>query len=61
MAKFICKISGDCVVKELSEKEILSIQTQITILGDAILVVNYYDFETCLNSTLYCCTIDVKE
>ena len=43
----------------LTDKEILNIKPTITKDGEAILIVNYYDFEDCLNHTIYCDRIDV--
>lgn len=42
----------------LTDKEILNIKPTITKDGEAILIVNYYDFEDCLNHTIYCDRID---
>ena len=56
--KFIC-IVDDFTKYELTEQEILNIKPTIDKNGNAILIVNYYDFEYCLNLTVYCERIDV--
>ena len=57
MRTFICRIA-DVAVK-LTDKELLNIKPTIDRNGNAILIVNYYDFEYCLRKTIYCDRIDV--
>lgn len=58
MRVFMCKNAGVATYK-LTDKEILNIKPTIAKNGDAILVVNYYDFEDCLSHTIYSDRIDV--
>lgn len=58
MKIFVCK-TANCGIHPLTDKEILNIKPTISKNGDAILIVNYYDFEDCLNHTIYCDRIDV--
>lgn len=50
MTKIICKIDDGSLM--LSDKEILNIKPVIDRFGKAKLLVNYYDFEYCVKSTL---------
>ena len=58
MKIFICRTT-DFATYNLTDKEILNIKPTISKNGDAILIVNYYDFEYCLRQTIYCDRIDV--
>jgi hypothetical protein len=58
MKMFICKVD-DYTKYELTDSEILNIKPTIDKNGNAILIVNYYDFEYCINHTIYCERIDV--
>lgn len=49
--KFICKTNDGDV--ELYDTEILNIKPTINKNGDAILIINYYDIEFCVNSTMF--------
>ena len=55
---FVCR-TPNIGTYHLTDKEILNIKPTISKDGDAILIVNYYDFEYCLNHTIYCDRIDV--
>lgn len=57
MKKFVCFTST--TQYELTEKEIMYIKPFVDNLGNALIQVNYYDFEICLSQTLYCRAIDV--
>ena len=59
MKKFVC--FTDTAKYEFTDKEILNIKPTIDKNGIAILIVNYYDFEYCLNQTIYCRAIDVVD
>lgn len=56
--KFICK-TNDSVV-ELNDTEILNIKPTIDKNGSAALIVNYYDVDFCVNSTIFSNRIDIK-
>lgn len=56
--KFICK-TNDTVV-ELNATEILNIKPTIDKNGRAVLIVNYYDVDFCVNSTIFSNRIDIK-
>ena len=58
MRIFICRTT-DIAVHKLTDKELLNIKPTIDKNGNAILIVNYYDFEHCLLRTIYCDRIDV--
>lgn len=57
MRTFICRTT-DVSIK-LTDKELLNVKPTIDKNGNAILIVNYYDFEYCLRQTIYCDRIDV--
>jgi hypothetical protein len=57
MKIFVCR-TPNIGVYHLTDKEILNIKPTISKDGDAILIVNYYDFEDCLHRTIYCDRID---
>lgn len=57
MKIFICRTT-DTGTYHLIDNEILNIKPTISKNGDAILIVNYYDFEDCLIHTIYCDRID---
>lgn len=57
MKIFVCFTSAGKY--ELTDKEILNIKPCADKHGNALIQVNYYDFEMCLNQTLYCVAIDV--
>ena len=59
MRTFICRTT-DVAVK-LTDKELLNVKPTIDRNGNAILIVNYYDFEYCLRQTIYCKAIDVVD
>lgn len=56
--KFICK-TNDSVV-ELNDTEILNIKPAIDKNGNAAIIVNYYDVDFCVNSTIFSSQIDIK-
>lgn len=58
MRTFICRTT-DVAVHRLTDKELLNIKPTIDKNGNAILIINYYDFEYCLLQTIYCDRIDV--
>ena len=58
MKIFVCRTTNGGT-HPLTDKEILNIKPTIAKNGDAILIVNYYDFEDCLHHTIYCDRIDV--
>lgn len=58
MRIFVCR-TPNVDTYYLTDKEILNIKPSISKNGDAILIVNYYDFEDCLHHTIYCDRIDV--
>ena len=58
MRTFICRTTNVAVYK-LTDKELLNIKPTIDKNGNAILIVNYYDFEYCLRQTIYCDRINV--
>ena len=58
MKIFVCKTTN-CGTHPLTDKEILNIKPTIAKNGNAILIVNYYDFEDCLHHRIYCDRIDV--
>ena len=58
MKIFVCR-TPNVGTYHLTDKEILNIKPTISKNGDAILIVNYYDFEYCLYHTIYCDRIDV--
>lgn len=58
MRIFICRTTGTNTYK-LTDKELLNIKPTIDKNGNAILIINYYDFEYCLRKTIYCDRIDV--
>lgn len=60
MRIFICKTT-DIAVYKLTDKELLNVKPTIDRNGNAILIVNYYDFEYCLNRVVYCDRIDVMD
>lgn len=55
--KFICKTNDGDV--ELYDTEVLNIKPTIDKNGNAILIVNYYDIEFCVNSTLFCKKVEI--
>ena len=57
MKIFVCR-TPNIGAYHLTDEEILNIKPTISKNGDAILIVNYYDFEDCLNHTIYCDRID---
>ena len=57
MRTFICRTT-DVIVK-LTDKELLNVKPTIDKNGNAILIVNYYDFEHYLRQTICCDRIDV--
>lgn len=57
MKIFVCS-TPNIGTYHLTDKEILNIKPTISKDGDAILIVNYYDFEDCLHRTIYCDGID---
>lgn len=59
MKKFVC--FTNTTKYELTDKEILYIKPFIDKLGNALIQVNYYDFEYCLSQTIYCRAIDVVD
>ena len=58
MRIFICRTT-DIAVHKLTDKELLNIKPTKHKNGNAILIINYYDFECCLRRTIYCDRIDV--
>lgn len=58
MRIFICRTT-DVTVYKLTDKELLNIKPTIDKNGNAILIVNYFDFEYYLRQTIYCDRIDV--
>jgi hypothetical protein len=58
MRIFICRTTDGTVYK-LTDKELLNVKPTIDKNGNAILIINYYDFEYCLRQTIYCDRIDV--
>ena len=59
MRTFICRTT-DVAVK-LTDKELLNVKPTIDRNGNAILIVNYYDFKHCLNRVIYCDRIDAMD
>lgn len=57
MKTFVCRTT-DGTTYHLTDEEILNIKPTIARNGDAILILNYYDFEDCLFHTIYCDRID---
>lgn len=55
--KFICKTNDGDV--ELYDTEVLNIKSAIDNNGDALLIVNYYDIEFCVNSTMLCKKVEI--
>lgn len=55
--KFICKTNDRDV--ELYDTEVLNIKSAIDNNGDALLIVNYYDIEFCVNSTMLCKKVEI--
>lgn len=55
--KFICKTNDRDV--ELYDTEVLNIKPTIDKNGNAILIINYYDIEFCVNSTLFCKKVEI--
>lgn len=55
--KFICKTNDRDV--ELYDTEVLNIKPTIDKNGNAILIINYYDIEFCVNSTMYCKKVEI--
>lgn len=55
--KFICKTNDGDV--ELYDTEVLNIKPTIDKNGNAILIINYYDIEFCVNSTMYCKKVEI--
>lgn len=55
--KFICKTNDGDV--ELYDTELLNIKPAIDNNGDALLIVNYYDIEFCVNSTMLCKKVEI--
>ena len=60
MRTFICRTT-DVAVYKLTDKELLNVKPTIDRNGNAILIVNYYDFEYCLNRVIYCDRIDAMD
>lgn len=58
MRIFICRTT-DVTIHKLTDKELLNIKPTIDKNGNAILIINYYDFEYRLLRTIYCDRIDV--
>ena len=56
--KFICKTNN--AVVELNDTEILNIKPTIDKNGNATLIVNYYDVDFYVNSTIFSSQIDIK-
>ena len=59
MRTFTCRTTNVSV--KLTDKELLNVKPTIDRNGNAILIVNYYDFEHCLNRVVYCDRIDVMD
>lgn len=57
MKTFVCRTT-DGARYHLTDEEILNIKPTIARNGDAILILNYYDFEERLLHTIYCYRID---
>lgn len=55
--KFICKTNDGDV--ELYDTEVLNIKSAIDNNGDALFIVNYYDIEFCVNSTMLCKKVEI--
>ena len=55
--KFICKTNDGDV--ELYDTEVLNIKPTIDKNGNAILIINYYDIEFCVNSTMLCKKVEI--
>ena len=55
--KFICKTNDRDV--ELYDTEVLNIKPTIDKNGNAILIINYYDIEFCVKSTMYCKKVEI--
>ena len=55
--KFICKTNDR--VTELYDTELLNIKPTIDKNGNAILIINYYDIEFCVNSTMFCNKVEI--
>ena len=55
--KFICKTNDGDV--ELYDTEVLNIKPTIDKNGNAILIINYYDIEFCVKSTMYCKKVEI--
>lgn len=60
MKTFVCR-TKDITIYYLTDEEILNIKPTISKKGNAILIVNYYDFKDCSNHTIYCDRIDTVE
>lgn len=54
-------IGYDNKVYYLYPDEITSIKTAVDKNGDAVLIVNYYDDELCINSAIICDRIEVED
>ena len=59
MIKFKCESDNDTF--ELSDKELKNIRPVIDRFGKARLLINYFDFEYCVNSTTFCNKINIIE
>ena len=55
--KFICKTNDR--VTELYDTELLNIKPTIDKNGNATLIINYYDIEFCVNSTMFCDKVEI--
>jgi len=55
------KLSSDNKVHYLYPDEITSINTAIDKNGNAVLIVNYYDDDLCINSAIICDRIEVED
>ena len=55
--KFICKTNDR--VTELYDTELLNIKPTIDKNGNAVLIINYYDIEFCVNSTMFCDKVEI--
>ena len=59
MINFICKMDNGQYI--LTDKEIKNVKPTIDKHGNALLIVNYYDFEFCCNVVLYCNKIEAVD
>lgn len=55
--KFICKTNDKVIA--LYDTELLNIKPTIDKDGNAILIINYYDIEFCVNSTMFCNKVEI--